>query len=97
MKRETKIGTFRKNQKGFGFVKLDDQEDEIYIAKEHSLNALNGDTVSVEIIVPQDKANNKKEEGLPSRPSFLIYELYASDRLRLLLHAERSRICLLPR
>lgn len=63
MKRETKIGTYRKNQKGFGFVKLDDQDDEIYIAKEHSLNALNGDIVSIEIIVPKNIANDKKEEG----------------------------------
>ena len=63
MKRETKIGTFRKNQKGFGFVKLEDQEDEIYIAKEHSLNALNGDVVGIEIIALQDKAKDKKEEG----------------------------------
>jgi len=63
MERKTKIGTYRKNQKGFGFVKLDDQEDEIYISKEHSLNALNGDVVSIEIIIPQDKANDKKEEG----------------------------------
>ena len=61
MKRETKIGTYRKNQKGFGFVKLEDQEDEIYISKENSLNALNGDVVSVEIIA--DKNADKKEEG----------------------------------
>ena len=63
MKQEIKIGTYRKNQKGFGFVKLEDQEDEIYIAKEHSLNALNGDTVSIEIISCKDNATNKKEEG----------------------------------
>ena len=63
MKKEIKIGTYRKNQKGFGFVKLEDQEDEIYISKENCLNALNGDTVSIEIIVPKDKANDKKEEG----------------------------------
>ena len=63
MEKETKIGTYRKNQKGFGFVKLEDQEDEIYISKEHSLNALNGDTVCIEIISTRDKANDKKEEG----------------------------------
>ena len=63
MKKETKIGTYRKNQKGFGFVKLEDQEDEIYIAKEQSLNALNGDVVSIEIIAPQDKEADKKAEG----------------------------------
>lgn len=61
MKKETKIGTYRKNQKGFGFVKIENQEEEIYIAKEHSLNALNGDTVSIEIISP--KETDKKEEG----------------------------------
>ena len=63
MKKETKIGTYRKNQKGFGFVKVEEQEDEIYISKENSLNALNEDTVCVEILHPQDKEANKKEEG----------------------------------
>ncbi len=55
------IGTYRKNQKGFGFVKVEEQEDEIYISKENSLNALNGDIVRVEII--SEKSENKKEEG----------------------------------
>ena len=40
-------GYYRKNQKGFGFVKIEEQEDEIYISKENSLNALNGDRVLV--------------------------------------------------
>ena len=61
MKKELKIGTYRKNQKGFGFVKLDDQEEEIYIARENSLNALNGDTVGIEIT--KNKEADKKEEG----------------------------------
>ena len=61
MKKELKIGTYRKNQKGFGFVKLENQEDEIYIARENSLNALNGDTVGIEII--KNKEADKKEEG----------------------------------
>ena len=55
------IGTYRKNQKGFGFVKVEEKEDEIYIAKENSLNALNGDIVEVEIL--SEKSENKKEEG----------------------------------
>ena len=42
MKKENKIGIYRKNQKGYGFVKIEEQEEEIYIAKENSLNALNG-------------------------------------------------------
>ena len=42
-------GTYRKNPKGFGFVKLDEETDEIYISKENSKNALNGDRVLIEI------------------------------------------------
>ena len=63
MKKVEKIGTYIKNQKGFGFVKLEDQEEEIYISKENSLNALNGDTVSIQIINEPNKEENKKEEG----------------------------------
>ena len=40
-------GYYRKNQKGFGFVKIEEQEDEIYISKENSLNALNGSRVLI--------------------------------------------------
>ena len=63
MKKENKIGIYRKNQKGFGFVKLEDQEEEIYISRENSLNALNGDTVSIQIINKANKEENRKEEG----------------------------------
>ena len=54
-------GIYRKNQKGFGFVKIEDQEDEIYISKDKSLNALNGDRVLVKII--EEKNKLKKAEG----------------------------------
>ena len=55
------IGTYRKNQKGFGFVKLEGQEEEIYISKENSYNALNGDTVAIKIT--SEKEADKKTEG----------------------------------
>lgn len=51
-------GIYRKNQKGFGFVRLADQEDEIYIAKENSLNALNGDRVLIEILEQGSKVKS---------------------------------------
>ena len=54
-------GIFRKNPKGFGFVKIDGQEDEIYIAKENAKDALNGDRVIIEIIEEKNKV--KKAEG----------------------------------
>ena len=54
-------GIYRKNQKGFGFVKIENEEDEIYISKENSLEALNGDKVLVEII--EEKNKIKSAEG----------------------------------
>lgn len=54
-------GIYRKNQKGFGFVKIEEQEDEIYVARDNSKNALNGDKVSVKII--EEKTNDKNAEG----------------------------------
>ena len=61
MRKETKIGTYSKSQKGFGFVKPEDCEEEIYISKENSQNALNGDLVIIEITA--EKTADKKAEG----------------------------------
>ena len=54
-------GTFNANQKGFGFVKIDGEEEEIYISSENAKTALNGDIVLVKII--EDKNASKKKEG----------------------------------
>ena len=43
-------GKFRANEKGFGFVKIENLEEEIYISKKHTKNALNGDKVLIEIL-----------------------------------------------
>ncbi len=51
-------GIYRKNQKGYGFVKIEGQEEEIYITKENCLNALNGDRVLVEILEEKNKVKN---------------------------------------
>ena len=51
-------GTFRRNQKGFGFVKLENRDDEIYISKENTNNALYGDRVSIEILEEKNKIKN---------------------------------------
>ena len=53
-----KEGIYRKNQKGFGFVKIEGKDEEIYISKEDSLNALNGDRVLVEVTDEKDKGKN---------------------------------------
>ena len=57
---EYKEGIFRKNAKGFGFVNIG-EEEEIYISKENTNNALNGDKVLVEIL--EEKNKLKKAEG----------------------------------
>lgn len=54
-------GIYRRNAKGFGFVKVENMEDEIYISKDKSKNALNEDKVLIEII--KEKSENKKAEG----------------------------------
>ena len=54
-------GIYRRNSKGFGFVRIDDQKDEIYISKKNTLNALNGDTVLIKIIDQGSK--DKSAEG----------------------------------
>lgn len=55
-------GVFRANEKGFGFVKIKDREDEVYISKSHTKNALNGDTVLIEIL-KDEKDSGHSEEG----------------------------------
>ena len=55
-------GIFRANEKGFGFVKIEGREDEIYISKNHTKNALNGDTVLIEIL-EGEKESSHSEEG----------------------------------
>ena len=42
-------GIYRRNSKGFGFVKIDGEEDEIYISKQNSNKAFNGDKVIIKI------------------------------------------------
>ncbi len=55
------IGTFRANEKGYGFVMVDNLEEDIFIAGKNANSSLDGDTVEVEII--QHKENNKRAEG----------------------------------
>ena len=59
--KEVYQGKYRKVQQGFGFVKIDERDDEIYVTKENSKNALNEDTVLIEII--EEKTPAKSAEG----------------------------------
>ena len=54
-------GIFRANEKGFGFVKIDNSEEEIYIASNATNNALNGDEVLVKVL--EDSSRGESREG----------------------------------
>lgn len=54
-------GVYRRNSKGFGFVKIEGEEEEIYISKQNSLNAFNGDNVLIKILEEGDR--KRSQEG----------------------------------
>lgn len=57
-------GSFRANDKGFGFVKLDDEEsDDVFVQKDYTDYAVNGDRVKVKITAAGNPWNNKGPEG----------------------------------
>lgn len=57
-------GVFRANEKGFGFVKVESKEEEIYIAKKNTKGALNGDKVLLEMIkTSKENTQEEHEEG----------------------------------
>ncbi|NLM67929.1 MAG: ribonuclease R [Enterococcus sp.] len=56
-------GVFRRNERGFGFVTVDPEEDDIYIPKEQTGFALDGDTVAIDITHPADPFNDRGAEG----------------------------------
>lgn len=56
-------GTFRANERGFGFVTIDPEEDDIYIPKEATGYAMDGDTVAIDIIKTADTAMDRGVEG----------------------------------
>lgn len=57
-------GEFRANEKGFGFVRLDDEEaDDVFIGIDNTKFALDSDRVKVKIIAEGNPWNGKGPEG----------------------------------
>ena len=54
MQRVLVEGTFRANERGFGFVSIDEEEEDIYIPKESTGYAMDGDTVAIDILHAAD-------------------------------------------
>lgn len=55
-------GTFIGNEKGFGFVKLEGEDDEVYISRGNTKDALNGDKVLIKIINEDIEGNRREGE-----------------------------------
>lgn len=55
-------GTFRGNEKGFGFVKLEGEDDEVYISRGNTKDALNEDKVLIKIINEDIEGNRREGE-----------------------------------
>ncbi|MBP1045148.1 ribonuclease R [Enterococcus sp. BWM-S5] len=56
-------GIFRGNERGFGFVTIDEEEPDVYISKENTNYAMNGDTVLIDILQPGDPFSDRVAEG----------------------------------
>ncbi|CAJ1203321.1 Ribonuclease R [Companilactobacillus paralimentarius] len=56
-------GTFKGNDKGFGFVRYDEVDPDAFIARTNTMFAVNGDTVKVKITKPSNPWIDKGPEG----------------------------------
>ena len=57
------IGIFKSNDKGFGFVKYDDNAEDIFINPDNTLLALQGDEVRIKVLSKGDAVSGKGPEG----------------------------------
>lgn len=55
-------GILQKHKKGFGFVTVEGEENDIYISKDGMNGAMNGDTVKVELSA--DRPGGDRREGV---------------------------------
>ena len=60
---QTVTGTFRANDRGFGFVRYDEEEPDIFIARPNTLHAINDDEVEVKIVKPANPWGDNGAEG----------------------------------
>lgn len=56
-------GVFRRNERGFGFVTIDPEEPDIFIPKEATNFAMDGDTVMIDIQKTADLFSDRGAEG----------------------------------
>ena len=56
-------GIFRANERGFGFVTIDEEEEDIFIPQGATGYAMDGDTVAIDIVKPALPGSDKGAEG----------------------------------
>lgn len=56
-------GEFRANEKGFGFVRYDETDPDIFVAKPNVMHAIHGDEVKVQITKPANPWGSRGPEG----------------------------------
>lgn len=83
----TLTGIFRANERGFGFVTYDEQEDDIYIPRGQTGSAMEGDTVEVTITGKPEPWNDKGAEGkvirvLSRKTNRIVGEFFPYDATR---------------
>ncbi|MGX7420381.1 ribonuclease R [Carnobacterium gallinarum] len=83
-KKPVLTGIFRANDRGFGFVSIEDEDDDIYIPQGHTNFALDGDVVTVDITRVPEPWNDKGAEGVVDsiverKFHQLVGEFYAYD------------------
>ena len=59
-----KVGTFSATQRGYGFVIVEGEEDDIFIPEKATMSAMHGDKV---ILVLSDEKSGKRQEGAISK------------------------------
>ena len=77
-KSNLRIGTLRINKKGFGFVDVDGEEEDIYVNEKNINNALNDDRVIVEILFSNvgEKKEGRIYKVIERNLSTIVGEIY---------------------
>lgn len=79
---DVKVGRYMATQRGFGFVRVENEEDDIFIPGVHTKGALDGDTVQV--LVKKEGEEGKRREGqvlnILERGNSIIVGTYTRSR-----------------
>ena len=74
-------GRFMATQKGFGFVRVEGEEDDYFIPAHHVLNALDGDKVRISVDVKQHgKRKEAQVISILERESSIVVGMYSKSK-----------------